>query len=160
MVESNHIQTRTMRTTLTSKFLSGILPLLLVSLGLSSSSYAQGRGGTPEEQKAAFDEGFVEMAKTIALDDESAPLVKDILWSAQMERREVMMSLRNSGNATGNLGRAGMRDKMADLDKQTIEKLSKVLTDVQMEKYQEMMSSRQRGRQGGQRRGQRQGNPQ
>ena len=116
--------------------------------------------GTPEEQKAAFEERFAEMATTLELDAESSPRVKDILWAAQEKRMEMMSSLRGGGGGGGNLARNGMRAKMAEMDKETTAALTDVLTEDQLKKYQEIVSSSRRGRQGGQRRGQRAGNPQ
>ena len=137
-----------------------LLAVTLLSVAGAPGAFAQGMRGTPEEQKAAFEERFAEMATTLELDAESSPRVKDILWAAQEKRMEMMSSLRGGGGGGGNLARNGMRAKMAEMDKETTAALTDVLTEDQLKKYQEIVSSSRRGRQGGQRRGQRAGNPQ
>jgi len=146
-----------MRSQLTS-FLK-ISAFAVVFIGMVGSSYAQGRGasGTPAEQKAAFDANFKEITTVLALSDEQSPRVKEMLWTAQEKRTELMTSMRASGGANG-LARSGMREKMAEMDKATLTALGDVLTAEQVTKYSEFQASRQRGRGAGGRGNQ--GNPQ
>lgn len=132
---------------------------VLLFVGTVGLSNAQGRGGagTPAEQKAAFDANFAEIVTAVAITEEQAPKVKEILWAAQEKRGELMASMRGSGGA-GNLARTGMREKMAEMDKETLTALGNVLTADQIAKYSEFQASRQRGRGAGGRGNQ--GNPQ
>ena len=142
------------------KLFSLLFTFTVLALAMAPDAHAQRQRGTPEEQKAAFDEQFVEMATTLGLDEESSPKVKEILWSAQEKRMELLSSLRGGGGGGGNLARNGMREKMAAMDKETTASLATILSEDQMKKYEEIVASRQRGGRAGQRRGQRQGNPQ
>jgi transposase len=143
-----------------TNFVVSVLGFAFLAIVFVGSASAQGRrGGTPEEQKAAFDANFVELTTTLALSDEQAPKVKAILWTAQEKRGELMASMRGSGGGAGNLARGAMREKMAEMDKQTLTSLGTVLTPEQIKKYEEFQESRRRGGQG-RRPGQGAGNPQ
>ncbi len=128
-------------------------------IGAVGFSNAQGRGGagTPAEQKAAFDANFTELTTVLALTEDQTPRVKEILWTAQQKRAETMASMRGAGGG-GNLARTGMREKMAEMDKETLTALGGVLSAEQITKYSEFQASRQRGRGNGARGNQR--NPQ
>jgi hypothetical protein len=142
-----------------TQFLSFLFLIAVMVIGTAVSSSAQGRrgGGTPEEQKAAFDANFSELTTTLALTEDQSPKVKAILWTAQEKRQELMASMRGSGGGAGNLARSGMREKMAEMDKATLASLTEVLTADQIKKYETFQASRQRGGQG---RRPSQGNPQ
>ena len=118
-------------------------------VGTAVSVSAQGRrgGGTPEEQKAAFDANFTELTTLLVLTDEQAPKVKSILWTAQEKRQELTASLRGAG-AGSNLARNGMREKMAEMDKETLVGLTEILTAEQIKAYEVHQASQQRGGQG------------
>lgn len=130
--------------------LSLMLLLFAVSVG---TLLAQGRRMSPEEMKQAFDANFAELTTALALDEETAPKVKEILWTQQEKRTEMMTSMRASGGNA--LARGGMREKMAELNNETNASLATVLTEEQMTKYAEFQAERQQGR--GQGRGQGQG---
>jgi len=133
----------------TLKPLVSVLLIAVMAMAFAVSVSAQGRrGGTPEEQKAAFDANFETMKTELALTEEQAPQVKAVLWSAQEKRGELMASLRGSGGGGGNLARNGMREKMVEMDKATITSLGSILTPEQLKKYEKIQSSRQRGGQG------------
>lgn len=129
-----------------------------LALGNLNTVLAQGGRGTPEEQKAAFDEQFEDISASLALDEVTKPKMKSILWSAQEKRMEMTASMRGGGG--GNLARQGMRTKMNEINEATMLALTELLSEDQLEKYNEYVQANQRGRgQRGRGNGQ-QGNPQ
>jgi len=132
--------------------------LLLASISIAAAQAQGQRRMSPEEQKEAFDANFAELTTALALSEEDAPVVKDILWTQQEKRNELLASMRGSGG--GQFARQGMREKMNELQADTNAQLADVLSEEQMEKFQAFQAERRQGqgRRGGQ--GQRRSQPQ
>ena len=135
--------------------LSLLLLLFAVSVGTLS---AQGRRMSAEEMKQAFDANFAELTTALVLDEETAPKVKEILWTQQEKRNELTASMRASGGNA--LARGGMREKMTELTAETNSALATVLTEDQMTAYAEFQAERQQGRGQGRGQGRQRQNPQ
>ncbi|MDA0379259.1 MAG: hypothetical protein O2899_07185, partial [Bacteroidetes bacterium] len=71
-----------------------------------------------------------------------APKVKEILWSQQEKMMETMSAMQGGGNQ---MARAGMRQKMQELNEATREQLATVLSSDQLEKYDAFQAERRRG---------------
>ncbi len=141
------------------KILSTFCLIAVMVLGFAISASAQGRGApqTPAEQKAAFDTNFSTLVTSLVLAEEQSPKMKEILWTAQEKRNEMMASLRGgrSGGGGGGGGQRGaIREKIDEMNKETLALLADVLTADQLKKYEEIQATQQQGR------GQRQGRPQ
>lgn len=133
--------------------------LVILAVVLASSAAAQGFRGTAQEQKAAFDKNFAELFEALSLDEETSPIVKDVLWAAQEQRTELFASMRGSGSVGRTLARSGMRDEMNEINKETLASLGELFTKEQLEIYLEIQETQRQGRGQG-RRQQRQNNPQ
>jgi hypothetical protein len=117
----------------------------------------QGRRMSDEERKEAFDANFAEMTTALALDDATAPRVKEILWTQQQNQTKLMADMRQGGGNA--FARQGMREKMTEMRAETEALLADVLSEEQMAAYQAFQAERQRGGRGaGQ--GRRQSQPQ
>ena len=139
------------------KILSTFCLIAVMVLGFAISASAQGRGAapTPAEQKAAFDTNFSTLVTSLVLAEEQSPKVKEILWTAQEKRNEMMASLRGGRSGGGGGGQRGaIREKIDEMNKETLALLADVLTADQLKKYEEIQATQQQGR------GQRQGRPQ
>jgi len=114
--------------------------LLLAGASLAPMATAQGRMSA-ERQKAQFETMFSALGDSLALTDEQRPQVRSILEKEQERRMELMQSMRQ-----GQGGREGLRTRMQELDAETAEALSAILTGEQMEKYATVrMNARQSG---------------
>jgi len=130
----------------------------VVSLLFVSTVLAQGgRRMSEEEAKEAFDANFAEMIVSLELSEEVAPKVKSVLWSQQEKMQELRASMQGGGGGGNSLARSGIREKMTTINSETMEALSELLSEDQMDKYSEIRSSRRGDRGRGQ--GQRRSNP-
>jgi len=124
--------------------------LTLLTVVMAGSVFGQGRQRmSAEEQKQAFESGFVELVASLDLSEEVAPGVREVLWAQQEKRTELFASFRGSGS------REGMREKMGALQEETLTALADLLTADQLEEYQEIQEAQRRNRgqrAGGQRR--------
>ncbi len=130
------------------KFVVGLCFAAVLVLGSANPVLAQGRGPqqTPAEQKAAFDANFASLTTSLALTEEQGPKVKEILWTAQEKRTEMMAAMRGAGGGGGAGG--GMREKMTEMNKATLTSLAGVLTPEQIKKYEEIQAAQQAQRAG------------
>lgn len=134
------------------RIIARILSLSAVLLFIAAPVFSQGMRMTPEERKARFDADFDELKTSLALNDETAPKVKEILWSQQEKMMETMAGVQGGGG--NQMARAGMRQKMQELQEATREQLATILSGEQLEKYDAFQAERRRGP--GQGQGQRQ----
>ena len=145
-----------MKTHLSLRMASFLFAGLFLALAVLPTS-GQGRRMSDEERKEAFDANFAEMTTALALDDATAPRVKEILWTQQQNQTKLMADMRQGGGNA--FARQGMREKMTEMRAETEALLADVLSEEQMEAYQAFQAERQRGGRGaGQ--GRRQSQPQ
>lgn len=140
---------KTPRTSIGQRFIARILSIAAVLLFFAAPAFSQGMRMTPEERKARFDADFEELKTTLVLNDETAPKVKEILWSQQEKMMETMTGMQGGGG--NQMARAGMRQKMQELQEATREQLATVLSSEQLEKYDAFQAERRRGPGQGQR---------
>ena len=112
--------------------------LVILAVVLASSAAAQGFRGTAQDQKAAFDKNFAELFEALSLDEETSPIVQDVLWAAQEKRTELFASMRGSGSVGRTLARSGMRDDMNEINKETLASLGALFTTEQSQIYLEI----------------------
>jgi hypothetical protein len=134
---------KTTRSTSRLQALARILSVAAVVLFVAAPVFSQGQRLTPEERKARFDAEFLQLTSLLALDDATAPKVKEILWSQQETMMETMAAVQGSGG--NQMARQGMRQKMQEVNAATREQLSTVLSDEQLEKYDAFQAERRRG---------------
>ena len=125
------------------------LLFVVIFLLATAPVFAQGMRMSPEERKARFDADFYALKTSLVLDDESAPKVKEILWSQQEKMMETMAGMQGGGG--NQLARDGMRQKMQEVNAATREQLAAILSAEQMEKYDAFQAERRRGPGQGQR---------
>ncbi len=94
------------------------------------------RGGGREAAAAAQEAAFYRLMYDLELTEEQEPVVRGILEDEQAARRALMDEMRSSADP-GSGPPVEMMERMEDLARQTEESLRLVLTDEQMDVYQE-----------------------
>ncbi len=125
----------------------GTFLVLMMSLVVLPAA-GQGIRMSEEERKEAFEANFEELKAALALDEATAPKVKDLMWAQQEKQMELFASMRGSGG--GSLARSGMRQKMTELREEMDKEMSAILSEEQMEAYQAFQAERRRGPRQGQ----------
>lgn len=127
------------RTGSPARCLSIALVTLALVLSSSASLLAQGQGQGRRMGQVDIDSLVTDLTEQLNLTEEQATQLKPVLEEQYSSMRELMMAARQSGDM------ASARPKMEELRKQHHEKVSKILTEEQLKKYQEIQESSRRG---------------
>ena len=121
---------------------AAVLSIFLLTAGVAE---AQRSRASPEQMRERQESFNAELIEQLELSDDQTPKVDEILATALDARIEMMEEMSGGGSRP-----EGMREKMAAITAETLEKMTEVLTDDQLEAYKKILEDRpQRRRRSG-----------
>jgi len=121
---------------------AAVLSIFLLTAGVAE---AQRSRASPEQMRERQESFNAELIEQLELSDDQTPKVDEILATALDARIEMMEEMSGGGSRP-----EGMREKMTAITAETLEKMTEVLTDDQLEAYKKILEDRpQRRRRSG-----------